>query len=504
MLLLSSSFLVSACASSLTSTRAQWHVAHTERFEVLTDDDSTVAVALVEDLERFHQVVLRLTNTEDREAVLPLRVFMTRDGFSYRALGGNRRHSGYFAPRRSGNFAVIDLDAARAPHDSEEDADAGTRRVLFHEYLHYVVALAGGGAPPWYNEGLAEYMATTQFRDDGSYTHACPPQGRTRWAEYVRWISLERLFATDDMSSLRGAGVDTYLEAWAVVHYFLSSPERKKQCAAFLEATQRGTDVADAGRAAFGMDLDELDELIHDYARSTEFACLSIRPSVPLAVHDVRLEALSPARAQLKLGEFLFAFAGPTDRALSVLAAATELAPDDPRAHAEFARIHLRRAEHGAASQSLEAAHRHLRAAKRLDAEAPRTLLAEAEIAHHEAAQLAKSGREDRAVAALNHAREAYRAAIRVDDTLTDAYYGLGSTYLLHDNGSEEPVVALEAANYLAPLDLDAALSLADLHVRRENRWKAVPVLEYVRRNLRDSESRTRLDDLLARIRAAD
>jgi hypothetical protein len=79
-------------------------------------------------------------------------------------------------------------------------------------------------------------------------------------------------------------------------------------------------------------------------------------------------------------------------------------------------------------------------------------------------------------------ARKAFRQAVRADETMTEAYVGLGKTYLIDDSGSEEPIVALEAAAYLAPLATDIALTLGKIHLQRKSALQALQAFEYALR----------------------
>jgi hypothetical protein len=96
-----------------------------------------------------------------------------------------------------------------------------------------------------------------------------------------------------------------------------------------------------------------------------------------------------------------------------------------------------------------------------------------------------------------------YRRAIRKDETLAEAYVGLGATYLIEDNGSKEAQVVLEAAGYLLPLDTGVPLILAQIHIGRRNVADAIVALEYVIRWSSSAQQREAARTALAELRAS-
>src|SRR5690348_7448751 len=80
-----------ACAPRAAQTaRGTWYELRTPRFRAWTDGEPETARVLLEDLERFHQVLLTLTSAEERAAAPPLRIFVAKDQRSFNALVGDR------------------------------------------------------------------------------------------------------------------------------------------------------------------------------------------------------------------------------------------------------------------------------------------------------------------------------------------------------------------------------------------------------------------------------
>lgn len=488
--------------------RATWYEARTRRFSVVTDGDPDQARTLAHDLERFRAILLKTTTFEERPASPPLRVFMTEKYSRYAALGGPRGYIGGFHGTIRGDFALVALGAhlcksyrthgalrscpsAAAASDTEE-----ARAILFLGYVFSVQAQAGTGMPSWYAEGLAEYMAATQFREDGTYTLGCPHSALMEWMGRQNWIPMERLMQAEAIVAVPGRYRNARGQAWAAVHYFSKNGERATQLARYLSLRSAGTAYEQAVLEAFDMTPDELNTVIYDYAVQGRFDCLSVegRPDV---VPEPTVQRLPDAEAHLQIAELLLSMAGPGEEVFDLLEAAKRLAPTDARVAAALARAHWDHAqqlredgESPGERDAAELASTHVDKALTFVKEAHRlasgddsgravAALVWADIlAGQAAAQVARG--EAAGSETLSEARKAYRRAIELDDALAEAYLGLGLTYLAQDNGSKEPIVALEAASYLAPRAARVSIALARLRMARGQYSMALAPLHYV------------------------
>ena len=84
---------------------------------------------------------------------------------------------------------------------------------------------------------------------------------------------------------------------------------------------------------------------------------------------------------------------------------------------------------------------------------------------------------------------------------MAEAYYGLGLTYLIDDNGSEEARVSLEVAAFLLPLETDIALALGKILVKRGSVLEAIPALEYAVHMSADAKQREAARKVLDELR---
>lgn len=500
-LLAAAILLASGCATTAAETaQGRWYEVRSPRFRVWTDGDVKHAWSLALDLERFHQILVAKTTAEEREAAPPLRIFLAKDRHSYAAWTGDNRTAGVFVATSRGNYALAATQRASGGWTQD------SRHVLFHEYTHYVMAMQGANVPSWYNEGFADYMSATRFREDGSYTLGCPLLYHTQMTAARRWLPMSRVIEADNI--LHGSAQApfderqasaAYRQSWYAVHFFNARSDRQAQLAQYLLTWASGTTTPeDALRSAFNLDYVQLDAQLQDYARRSKLQCVAIHPAQQLASPQIEVRPLSRAEAHLHVGDLLLAKYGPTDAALALLHEAAALAPRDARPLAALARAEVmtaQNAQDGAAAQgALKRAEELLAQAQTIAADPePETLAIDGHVQRLTAELATARGEAVAAAAALERARASYRRAIRRDETIAEAYYGLGATYLIEDNGSKEAQVVLEAAAYLLPLDTNVAWTLAQLHIARGNSLQAIPALEHVLRWSKDDASRAKV-----------
>lgn len=472
---------LTACSNAALRTAGrEWHEVRTARFRIWTEGKPEEARQLVLDLERFHQVMLAMTSAEERVGAPPLRILLARDVKSLKALTGVSTANGLFNTSVQGNFAFVALQG-----EEPEAGDVTSRHVLFHEYTHYVVASAGSRVPSWYHEGFAEYMATTAFRENGSYTLGCPPQYRTRWTEYARWIPIGKVMEAPKLMEIRNRKADSYAQSWYAVHFFNQDSARQQQLARYLELWGTGTQSEQAAKQAFGVGYDELDEQLQAYAARESFDCLEIQPAKELELAEVEVRPLSKAEAYYRIGAVLVATGMDLDRAREVLEQALTLEPGYADALGVLGHLHLiqasRRARGDDAIEAdLSQAQLYLHRAQELVPDSAERFATEGSIHSFKARLAMDAGDQTQARSELAEARRAFRKAIHRDETLALAYVGLGTTYLVDDDGAEEGQVVLEAAAYLVPLEPWIALLLAKLHIQRKQHAQAIAPLEHV------------------------
>lgn len=500
-----SALCLTACATTAVDTASgSWHEVRTARFSAVTDADPQEAAALLQDLERFHGVVQRVTTADEREGVLPVQIWIARNAKTFRALT-KLDSAGVFKASALGNLAFV-----TAQHVERKD-EISSRHILFHEYTHYLIAVHGARIPSWYNEGLAEYLGTTKFTPDGAYRLGCPPRFRTRWTSLQNWLPMATVMESPNVGALvqgehrffqNKYSADPYTQSWYAVHYFSATEERQRELARYLELVGNGTPGERAVEEAFGHDYTELDGVLQAYAARRAFDCVEVVPAEKAQAPEVEVRPLSKGEAHYRIGQLVLAIYGDLDIAREALQRALSLEPGHAGAHAGLARVHLRAAEmlsgKGSDSSTEKAlTQQYLERARAIEPKRAETFAIEGHLHFLKAQQAIR--REDKTAAneAVMAARKAYRRAINLDNASADALLALGLTYLLEDDGAEEGQVAFEGAAYLLPLDPTCSIGLAKVHLARNQPKLALAPLDHAQRWARSDEQRAAVEALI-------
>src|SRR5581483_4438032 len=117
------------------------------------------AKRVLTDLESFHQLLGKFAYRNTELPDLPIEVLLVADEATMTELepeyNGSKVHvDGFYQRGEDRDFIVL-----------SGRADSLTN-VVYHELSHYFVGRGLASHPIWLNEGLAEYFATAEIRDD--------------------------------------------------------------------------------------------------------------------------------------------------------------------------------------------------------------------------------------------------------------------------------------------------------------------------------------------------
>jgi hypothetical protein len=197
-----------------------------------------------------------------------------------------------------------DIAAFAMAHDPRFEAVSGLEKFVedpvFHEYVHhFMLNYFPYGYPGWLVEGYAVYFGSTTVK--GS---------RIEYGKYSAqryfvltsdpWIPLSTLLTSEATKLPPNRLLQFYSEAGLLTHYFMETPERRKQLDAYTQAVGRGTPSLQAMQNATGMSIDQLDATLHTYMhgrfsysaveRKAEPAALTVT-ELPESADDVLLDA---------------------------------------------------------------------------------------------------------------------------------------------------------------------------------------------------------------------
>src|SRR5205823_6299600 len=138
-----------------------WVQVSSETYIVKSSAGEDRAKRVLRDLEHFHQLVGTLVFRYTQLPELPIEVLLIGDEPTMRELepeynGRKVAVAGYYQRGQDRDFVVL----------SGRVFPETLTSVVYHELTHYFLGRALASRPTWLNEGLAEYFATAEIRED--------------------------------------------------------------------------------------------------------------------------------------------------------------------------------------------------------------------------------------------------------------------------------------------------------------------------------------------------
>ncbi|MEO1221556.1 MAG: hypothetical protein AAFY42_09435 [Pseudomonadota bacterium] len=397
------------CAFAADAVHAQrWSRADTKHFVVYSDGSTKSLEKAATDLERLDALMRMLLGLKREANPHRIDVYIV-DGQSRVAdLAGRENVAGFYSPNSEGSFIV----GHRA---RPEPGEISGQVVLFHEYTHHLMFRYFTNAyPAWYREGIAEYLSTTEFEDDG-FSIGAPANHRAYSIREGSYLPLEEILVPPEKEYKGNDRFMFYPQSWVLTHYLMSNPDRNKSMLQYFGMLADGDDPLKAAEEAFG-DLDELERAVEKYGRGkieyrrspqpiTIDGTVSVRKLDALESDIVRarfynrveykvertrnelreLTAANPGNAdvylQLAIAEQNLAHENETfdfTAAITAVDKALELNPQSEKAHIAKARLLLEPDDHPdivAGETNWEAVRAHAIKANEINAENPRALL---------------------------------------------------------------------------------------------------------------------------------
>lgn len=281
------------CATTPSLAAEKWLKAETKHFTVYSAGSREQLERFALQLEKFDSVLRRLTGARADEQPLRLPIYVLAGAENVANLTSDKSRSiaGFYRTSKYGSFAVANRARGLDKFDLRGDV------VLQHEYAHHFMFRNFAFAyPAWYVEGFAEFVATTDFLADGSWTVGKPPLYRAYGLVLGRDLPIERLLFGRTSGMPRDLTDIYYGRAWALVHMLRNDKSRVGQLDTYLASLGKGVPEREAAKA-FG-DLAALDEALDRYLREKRIAIVKGSAQLPYA-SDLSIRELDPVDSQL-------------------------------------------------------------------------------------------------------------------------------------------------------------------------------------------------------------
>ena len=329
---------------ALTATAAAeevWVKAATEHFTILTPAGEHVARKWAIELEQFRRG-LQSAVPVPVERLRPVTVVLFKENramepFAPLENGRPVKIGGFFV--RANDINTIMLSVARN--------DSDTRKVIFHEAVHWHLSAREGFMPLWLAEGLAEVYATFEMSKAKTYAFGAEFEAHVARLRQDSLLPLPKLVGIGRDSLLYNEGTRTsifYAQSWAIVHflYFGQNSPGRAAVHRYLELLPVVQSPDDAFLTAFGADYATLEQQLRRYIIDGRYHKHVYQRSTDDIARRLKVTAAAQADIELAQGSLLLGARSPED-AEPYLGRAANLAPSDARAWELLGHIAVRR-----------------------------------------------------------------------------------------------------------------------------------------------------------------
>ncbi|MEO6245138.1 MAG: hypothetical protein ABIQ12_06855 [Opitutaceae bacterium] len=347
-------FAVGLClwaGSVLSSAEAGWVKVTSNSFVILTPAGERVAQRWATELEQFHRGLQEIFPVTP-ERLRPVTVVLFPDDRAMSRFvplenGRPAKAGGFFVRASEANTILVSL--ARNARD--------TRRVIFHEAVHWHLSAREVALPLWLDEGLAEVFATFALAGDASFTFGAAIGSHVDLLRGEKLLPLPNLLAVGRDSLLYHEGERTgifYAESWALVHYLFFGQRSPGRAAVqrYLELLPVLRSPDDAFLTAFGADYAGLEQALRRYIAGGDYSTHRYPRAKDEITRSLRIATADPADLELTWGALLLGTRSAAE-AEPHLGRAAALAPADARAWELLGHIAIARKDFAAAQTLL-------------------------------------------------------------------------------------------------------------------------------------------------------
>ena len=348
---------------SIASARERWITARTEHFEMFSCASESESREMLNKLEQFRATVLATYSLPRfRDPRTTIMLFGTDRQFEpYKPLYNGK-------PNDVAGYCTGGPDESMIAMTADNDSEF-TDEVIFHEYVHVLLAAGGEQPPPWLDEGLAEFFSTFKVWENSFELGRAKPDHVETLRQHA-FLPLGRLFAVTHRSPEYNEGDRRdvfYAESWALVHFMICGKDR----AIYLPRLRRFNELIAAPdsaidrsfREAFGVDYDEMETRLRDAMKGGGYRIAT----GPLIVGDlsakIKFQPAGDFERDVALISLRWRLQTPGDTAYRLMQLA-ETHPTAPRPHEVLAAVAVR-------GQDPEGALSHWRRAAELGSDNP-------------------------------------------------------------------------------------------------------------------------------------
>ncbi|MGP8250897.1 MAG: DUF1570 domain-containing protein [Terracidiphilus sp.] len=265
----------------------------------MTDANEKEGRHILDEFERMRWVFGKFFPHLNGDSAIPITVFAVKNGKSFDALlppdrlgKGQLLLEGLFMRSSDKNYILLRLGT------NEEHPFA----TVYHEYTHQQFAAGHVWIPIWLNEGMAEFMQNTEFRDKDVVVGEAS-RDDILYLRHNSLIPLPVLFKVDADSPYyheEQKGSVFYAESWALTHYLMINDHatHNARINAYAALVGKGEDPVIAAQEAFG-DLKQLEKALRAYIDHGQYMALALSSAAaPIDESNFKVQSVSQVDAE--------------------------------------------------------------------------------------------------------------------------------------------------------------------------------------------------------------
>jgi tetratricopeptide (TPR) repeat protein len=295
--------LVSAHAAAA---KENWSSVRSKNFTVVGNASESDMRKMATKLELFRYTLSQLFPGAKISTPVPTTVILFKDDHSFDPFkpqykGKTKQNvAGYFLSGENKNYIVL----------SKEYGSSISLQVIFHEFEHFVIHNNITNAPPWLDEGLAEFYSTFQ------------PLGelKVRIGEPVPWhvntlrdratLPLKTLLTVDRKSPHYNENDKAsifYAQSWVFVHYLMlaNDGKRQPQLIRYISQMNSGMSHEENFRQSFETDYKTMEDELRSYINKFLLPVLDVTFKQLDFVKEMQGAPLTEAEAHYHMGDLL-------------------------------------------------------------------------------------------------------------------------------------------------------------------------------------------------------
>lgn len=216
------------------------------------------------------------------------------------------------------------------------DNASGTRRLLYHDGLHWLMGRFTRTIPVWFEEGLAEFYSSLVLSGDRVLLGSPIPS-------HLALLRKNALLSTDEMLGVTtesflfnesGRNSRLYAQAWLALHSLIldAKDNRAAGVARYFKDTQRGWASGEMFQQAFGLSSSEMDARLANYLKQERVSVSGIRFDRTEVEKNLRRSPADSWEVDLAFG--IFTYHGKHwEESERRLQSVVRRRGEDPRAH---------------------------------------------------------------------------------------------------------------------------------------------------------------------------